>query len=155
MVEGIVRTATVSVDGRIGRRLESELEEGALVQKANDFLDTLVDDFPDLERLVDGKISPSDLRRSSLLGSTTMLRVLAGVYYKLAHDLSDGEITEFFGKLSGVMKAPVQADGPWAATGVFAAGAYAPNARRQDLEKLVDVIVGWAKTPPAWLQDAA
>jgi hypothetical protein len=83
-----------------------------------------------------------------------MLRVLAGVYHDLATDLSDDEISEFFSKLAPFMGAPLAADSKWLQTGVFEVGATAPKARRQDLQKLTNTIVGWAKTAPEWLRAA-
>jgi hypothetical protein len=154
-VADIVRSIAVGVDGRVGRRLEDELREDALVQMTNGFLDALVDGFSDLGRVADGAVAPEDLRRASLLGSTSMLRVLAGVY----HDLSstgwdDEEIAEFFAKLSPFTDVPVQADSPWVTdvpNEIFSEGASAPKARRQDLRTLNDTIVGWALTQPSWL----
>ncbi|MCA1702772.1 MAG: hypothetical protein LC808_05675 [Actinobacteria bacterium] len=78
-VADIVRSVAVGVDGRVGRRLEDELREDALVELTNGFLDAIVDGFPDLGRVADGNVTPEELRRVSLLGSTSMLRVL-GVF---------------------------------------------------------------------------
>ena len=154
-VADIVRSLAVGVDGRVGRRLEDELREDALVQRSNGFLDALVDGFRDLGRVADGDVTPEELRRVSLLGSTSMFRVLAGVYHDLTStEWDDEEITEFFSKLSPFMDAPVRADSPWVTevpNEIFSEGASAPKARRQDLRTLNDTLVGWALTRPAWL----
>lgn len=50
-VAEIIRTLAVGIEGRIGRRLEDELSEDALVQKTNDFLDTLLESFPPLAQV--------------------------------------------------------------------------------------------------------
>lgn len=154
-VADIVRSVAVGVDGRVGRRLEDELREDALVELTNGYLDALVGGFPDLARVADGAVTPEDLRRASLLGSTSMVRVLAGVYHDLNSMEWDGEdITEFFARLNPFMDAPVRADSPWVTdvpNEIFSEGASAPKARRQDLRTLNDTIVGWALTQPAWL----
>lgn len=154
-VADIVRSVAVGVDGRVGRRLESELREDALVELTNQFLDVLIESFPPLARVADGDEPPEELRRSTLLGSTSMLRVLAGVYHDLqAAEWPDEDITEFFGRLSAWMYAPVREDSPWVVevpNEIFSAGASAPKARRQDLTELTNTIVGWALTQPAWL----
>jgi hypothetical protein len=154
-IADMVRSVAVGVDGRVGRRLEDELREDALVQLTNGFLDALVDGFHDLGRVADGDVTPEELRRASLLGSTSMLRVLAGVYHDLhATEWDDEDITEFFSRLSPFMDTPVRADSPWVTevpNEIFSEGSSAPKARRQDLRTLNDTIVGWALTQPAWL----
>jgi hypothetical protein len=154
-VADIVRAVAVGVDGRVGRRLEDELHEDALVQETNAFLDTLVDGFTDLTRVADEKVAADDLRKVSLLGSASMLRVLAGVYHDLkSSDWEDEDITDFFQKLGPFMDAPVKAESPWVTevpNEIFSENAFGPRARRQDLRQLNDTIVGWALAQPAWM----
>jgi hypothetical protein len=154
-VADIVRSIAVGVDGRVGRRLEDELREDALVEQTNTFLDALVDGFPSLGRVADGDLTGDELRRVSLLGSTTMLRVLAGVYHDLlAAGWQSEEVADFFAKLDPLMDVPVRAESPWVTDvpgEIFSEGASGPKARRQDLRALTDAIVGWALTAPAWL----
>jgi hypothetical protein len=154
-VADIIRTVVVGITGRIGRRQETELDDGGVVEKTNDFLDVLVEGFPQLDAVIEGKLSPEALRKTSLLGSTTFLRVLAGTYHELSKDLADDEIVEFFNRLSRFVEAPIADGSPWAETDVFAPEASAPNARRQDLEKLTAIVVEWARHQPAWLASAA
>jgi hypothetical protein len=155
-VVDLVRTVNIGITGRVSRRQEDELDEGALVQKFNEFADVLLEAFPDLAAVADGTLEPVELRKSSLLGSSTMLRVLAGVYYELGRKgYSDDEIAEFFGKLAPTMAAPVTGSSPWLKTrsGVFFEGATAPTARRQDLRKLTDEITDWMDSTarPSWI----
>lgn len=159
-VAEIVRTLAVGIDGRIGRRLESELREDALVQRTNNFLDVLLTAFPELAQVADGELSPEELRQTSLLGSTTMLRVLAGAYQQLSEIqmFEDEDISEFFSKLSPHMGVPVAADDIWVShvpNDIFVEGASAPRARRQDLKGLRDELVKWATTEPSWLSEEA
>jgi hypothetical protein len=159
-VAEIVRTLAVGIDGRIGRRLESELREDALVQRTNNFLDVLLGAFPPLAQVADGELSPEDLRSTSLLGSTTMIRVLAGAYHQLTEvqKFDDEDVTEFFVMLSSHMQVPVTKDSIWVQHvpgDIFVEGASGPRARRQDLKGLRDELVDWATTEPAWLEEKA
>ena len=154
-VADIIRTVTVGLAGRVGRRQENELREAGLVENTNNFLDTLMGGFPALESVVDGSSTPEVLRKTSLLGSATMLRVLAGVYHELAKDdWSDDEIQEFFSKLAPIMGAPIKKGSPWMEAGVFSDGAMAPKARRQDLQALARTTIRWARETPKWLATA-
>jgi hypothetical protein len=155
-VAEIIRTLAVGIEGRIGRRLEDELREDALIQKTNNFLDVLLTAFPPLDAVVDGEITPDELRKTSLLGSTVMHRVLAGVYAELVdrHKFDDDDVTEFFRKLAPHMENAVGEDSIWLTKvddDVFSQGALAPRSRRQDLKSLRDTIVNWATTDPQWL----
>ncbi|MCA1840107.1 MAG: hypothetical protein LC723_07240, partial [Actinobacteria bacterium] len=150
-VTDIIRTVTVGIGGRIGRRQEDELHESALVEDANSFLDVLVSGFSDLEKIAEDSLSAEELRRSSLLGSTTMLRVLAGVYHELRKDFGDEEIADYFSLLEPHMGAPILLGSPWLKTGVFSEGAMAPKARGGDMKTLTTKIVEWHRDPPAWL----
>lgn len=155
-VAEIVRTLAVGIDGRIGRRLEDELREDQLVQKTNDFLDVLVAAFPPLDAVVEGELTTDELRTSSLLGSTVMHRVLAGVYEELVdrQRYDDEDVTDFFTKLAPHMEGSVTANSIWVmkvADDVFSEGTLAPRSRRQDLKRLRDTMVDWATTEPDWL----
>ena len=148
-VADIVRGVEVGISGRIGRRLEAEIDERTLVNRANAFLDILVDAFDDLKAVQNGELTPGALRRRSLLGSVIMLRVLAGVYHELSgpelgsNAMPKEEVAAFFASLD--MTAPVDPQGAWSSTGVFAETGMAPTARTQDLSKLVRVVTEWAK----------
>jgi hypothetical protein len=150
----LVRTVAVGISGRVSRRLEDELDEGALVEAANDFLDTCVAAFPDLDRVVGESLTPEELRKRSLLGSATMLRALAGVFYELRlAEMDDDDIAEFFSRLAPYMVAPITKGSPWLKIegDVFTEGALAPRSRRQDLKRLTEEIAAWGKNPPPWL----
>lgn len=157
-VAEIVRTLAVGIDGRIGRRLEDELREDALVEKANNYFDALLAAFAPLGAVTDNEITTEELRKSSLLGSTVMLRVLAGVFAELTDKqaFDDEDVTDFFRKLALHMAGPATVDGIWVTRvgdDVFSPGAFAPRSRRQDLKTLRDTMVEWAiqEPPPEWL----
>lgn len=157
-VAEIVRTVTVGIDGRIGRRLEEELREDALIERTNEFLDVLLDGFPQLADVADGTLDPPDLRKHSLIGATSMLRVIAGVYFELKDEGWDDEnVADFFTRLAQHMHGPVAEGSPWITEvpgEIFSEGAHAPRSRRQDLRSLVDTITAWAKNPPEWLAES-
>ena len=156
-VAEIIRALAVGIDGRIGRRLEDELDEAQLVESTTDFLDVLLEAFPDLAAVADNELSPQELRQSSLLGSITVLRVLAGVYADLTgprFKFEGDEVGEFFALLAPHMNAPVGEESIWVEhvpNDVFAVGSSAPRSRRQDLKLLRDAMVEWATKEPEWL----
>lgn len=157
-VADIIRTVQVGAARRVSKRLEDELEERRVAENAERFLDVAEDAFPDLTAIEDGQMSPSELRGESLLGSATMLRVLAGVYHELviadkepADRMTDGEVTKFFAKLAPHLVAPVSEDGAWRATGVFMDSGMAPQASQGDVRKLVTTIIEWSEDTPEWL----
>jgi len=155
-VAEIIRTIAVGIDGRVGRRLEDELDEGELVEKTNNFLDVLLGAFPVLEAVADGTATPQDLRTSNMLGSTVMLRMLAGVYAELTdrQSFDDEDVTEFFVLLSPSMAGPITATSIWVEhvpDNVFTVGSLSPRSRRQDLKVLRDTMVKWALDKPVWL----
>lgn len=155
----IIRAVAVGLSGRISRRKEEELDEGEMVDMTYGFLTTMSRAFPEFQEIADGKLAPGDLRRDgphgSLLGSATMLRVLAGVYHELSrptpqrgqtlpNPMNDQEIVDFFSQLRPVMSVPVTS-GLWLATEVFDTGARAPRARGGDIRRLSEHIIGWAR----------
>ena len=158
----IVRTVEVGVSRRISKRLEDELVDRQVAERTMRFLDVVVDSFPEVQAIEKGELSAPELRRSSLLGSSTMLRVLAGVYHDLtineeepAAQMSDGEVAEFFKGLAPHMYAPISDDGAWKATGVFMDSGMAPQSSQGDVRKLNNTIVQWSNETPRWMQQSA
>ncbi len=153
-VADIIRAVNVGVVGRIGKQRENEFTEDQLVSNTDAFLDSLTAGFEDLGAVADGRLSPADLRKRSLLGSVTMLRVLAGVYHNISArtggeaGLTDAQITDFFRRLSPHMKAPITARSIWnrqAATKEhFDVGTFGPQARSQNLKGLTAALTSWA-----------
>lgn len=151
-VADIIRALEVGINGRVTKRREDEISDAALIEQTNNFLDTLTSAFPQLTQVMDNVLSVSDLRKTNLLGSTTMLRALAGAYHDLRQeDVTDDEISDLFERLSPHMAAPVTSSSPWMQTGVFDDGALAPRARSQDLRVLSSTIASWHSVPPPWL----
>lgn len=155
-VTDMIRTIQVGIVGRISTRLENELREADLVRDAMSYFDALIAGFPDLAAVAEGRGSIPSLRERSLLGSTTVLRVLADVFHVLRTEdhREPAEIASFYMKLSNHMAAPVTETSPWFDTGVFAENAMAPTSRHQDLAALSTAIVGWSRKSPDWLAEA-
>jgi len=147
-VTDLIRILAVGQDGRVTKRLESELKENEMAKITNAFLDLLADSFTQLEGVQKGTVNPAALRQSSMLGSPVTLKVLAATYYDLrAMEMTDDEIADFFMKLDPFLSTP--ATDEWVAamdSDIFTAAALAPSSRRQDLKLYKSRLVNWALT---------
>lgn len=108
-VADITRAVIAGAGGRISKKAEQTLTDGEVIEQVKDFLDVIsnafvglaavTEDDPEAERKVDELTVAQQLRRSSLLGSVGMLRVLGGVFHDLRTADNPAElddITEFF-----------------------------------------------------------
>jgi hypothetical protein len=154
-VADLTRAVAVGVKGRIGKKRESELDDSTIIEEVHSYLGCITEAFSDLSAVAEGTLTPQELRRDSLLGSTGMLRVLAGVWHELhAKDVDDDEITDFFRRLDKHMEAPVDDESIWRITPAvddFEPNASAPIMRTQNLQHLAAVITDWFTNPPAEL----
>lgn len=150
-VADIIRILTVGISGRIGKRIEANLDEAEVLNRTVSFLD-LLSTLEPFDRLVGGEVTAPDLRNKAMIGSPVMLRVLAGTYRELILDgMAQDKIDGFFSDLTPHLDKP--ADPAWVShTGdLFFPGALSPNSRRQDLVELTNLLVTWTHNPPAWL----
>lgn len=148
----IIRILQVGPNGRIGKRMEDELKEANLIKEAKNFLETLLSAYPDLRDLTDpiSEVDPLDLRSKSLLGSVTVHKLLAGVYWTLTTG-ADGEppmnstqVRDFFHSLD--MTAPVPESSPWRGNADWFDEPYmAPTPRRQLTQSLEKEVCRWAR----------
>ena len=156
MWPNIVRAVLVG-GGRIGVRVEDEESSnrmGDSVKEVEQFLDTLLGAFDDLNDVREGRIDPRELREKTMLGSISMLRTLAIAYHDLKVGDADlherpwsrAEIEDFFRKLApDLARIPIAEDDKfWMDTKVFIPGASAPQARQGMFKALAKVLVGWA-----------
>ena len=148
-VADIIRAIAVGMGHRISRVREEELDQRWLVRRSNQFFNVLVQSFPILKEIEAGTEHPGRLRKTSLLGSATFLRVLAGVYHDLtdkdaATPMSDDDVVDFFGSLIPHLDLPVT-ESLWLDTEVFEPNASAPKARGGDMYRLGKLIGGWAR----------
>lgn len=161
-----IRCIAVGITGRISKAQERDWQDGTegqglLEYKTRQFFDALQNCF---ER--DFAMEPKDMRDKSLLGSGTIVRVFAGVWFELTSDMdSQGkkikprktvkEATEFFAKLQPFMAIPIKSGNPWLTTGVFPSPergqtVTAPGSRNQELKSLTVEITNWAINPSSF-----
>src|SRR5690606_25019904 len=86
----LVEVAVLGPDGWV-RRAHSEARTVQTVKDvASAVLDALFNGFDDLQGVLEGGTTGSELRERSLLGSVTFLRALAGVFHKAAISVEAG-----------------------------------------------------------------
>lgn len=154
----IIRILEVGISGRVSNRMEDELTDKALAKQAIEFFDTVTEIFPELTDVANNNVTCEELRRTSLLGSITMLRVLAGVVHEVRTKKNAAAAYSLLKKLSPHTAAPIDAKTTsgqlWLACGstdAFADGALAPAARSQQVKDAVASISAWADAPPVLL----
>ncbi|MFI9011849.1 DNA sulfur modification protein DndB [Actinosynnema sp. NPDC053489] len=166
-VADITRAVIAGPGGRVTKKAEQTLTDGEVIEQVKDFLDAISHAFgalaaiteedPETSRKIGEPTLSQELRRTSLLGSVGMLRVLGGVFHVLRsgdNPVELNDITEFFRRLDRHMAAPVAETSIWRSTSAevdFEPNAAAPIMRTQNIIHLVDVIVGWYKKAPAAL----
>jgi hypothetical protein len=166
-VADITRAVIAGAGGRISKKAEQTLTDGEVIEQVKDFLDVIsnafaglaavTEDDPEAERRADEPTMAQQLRRTSLLGSVGMLRVLGGVFRELRAGDNPAElndITEFFKHLDPHMAAPIPDTSIWLTTDTrddFEPNASAPIMRTQNIVHLVSVITSWYKEAPAAL----
>lgn len=142
--------ASVVGSGRVSKRRHDEIsrEETKYKAKVVEFLDGLVAGFSVMKGIMDGSASPQMVRDTSLLGSTTMLRVLAIVWHGLREKgISAGNIHRFWSELEPMMTLGpdgiAEDDKLWIPTGSFLPGSSAPIARQGSISTLSRTIESW------------
>lgn len=137
----VARAITVGLGGRVSRRGEEEFREYHIADSVMKYLDALVEGFSDIHQVAAGSLHPADLRQQSLLGSVTMLRVLANVYRQID---DHSKAVEFFNSLESHMQAPVPADSRWLESSAMQEGALGPiSAGMGPLSDLSDTVMKW------------
>lgn len=166
-VADITRAVIAGAGGRISKKAEQTLTDGEVIEQVKDFLDVIsnafsglaavIEDDPEVERRAGELTMAQELRRTSLLGSVGMLRVLGGVFREMRvgeNPVELDDITEFFKRLDPHMASPVAESSIWSTSDAsvdFELNAAAPIMRTQNIVHLVGVIAGWYKRPPAAL----
>lgn len=153
-VAEITKCVTVGFRGRVSRRMDLELSEENVAKKTRDFLDLLIEAFPPMKAVQLGQLLPTELRKTSLLGASSFVRILAGLFYELTRpDIrgwSNEKVLAFFQQLAPHLSSdgsPVYPGSIWLENmpeGVFANGALAPSGRLQDLQQVHDTLLNWA-----------
>jgi len=152
----IVRHVAVGIDGRMTAGREDRMKDGAIADMVELFFQALEASFDEIRQLANDEIDPTELRSKSLLGSVTILRVLAGAYHSVAVDITDDSrphvtqegdqrARELFASLNGHMGFPIESG--WFDTGYFDdKDSKAPSSRSQHLKGLATEIADWAES---------
>lgn len=156
-----IRALSVGITGRVSRAQELVRQDGEFERRARQYLDVIQDAFSS-----DLSLDPKDLRQKSLLGSGTIFRVLAAVWFELTSNvdsngktikprMSVDEASKFLKKLAPHMTIPIVSGSGWLTTGVFPSPAKgvavtAPGSRNQELKALTIEITNWAVDPKSW-----
>ena len=168
----IVRAVSVGGAGRIGKNVHQKLidEERLWAGRTGEFLQACFGTFSGLRGLVEGTTTASEVKKSSLTGSATMLRVLASVWHEAVIDPTGPhktatvkEMRDFFGVLDPHMDCfeeveRTAADGTtttvigvpatkklWMDTLKFRPGGIAPTARPADIGDLAQEVTRWMR----------
>jgi hypothetical protein len=151
----IVRHVVLGIDGRMTLRREKSFKESAIEVMGGKYLDALMESFPQLDKVANDELHPVDLRQDDLLGSATILRVLAGAYYELAVDTTDEDAPfvtgagdkqarQLFALLAPHTSFPIEPG--WFGTGYFESEtSRAPGSRAQQLRGLTDDVTQWGQ----------
>lgn len=162
-VVNIIQALELSLGRRWTHKLEGQLREQQMERQAKMFFEGLLAVYPPLKRVREGQIPASELRASgsevSLLGSATMIRVLATSYRTLRegddrHEpIAHEGIIGFFGTLPMEAGATNPDDKEnaqpllskvWLDTEAFAFPWTAPSASMGDIRGLAGHVVAWA-----------
>lgn len=152
----IVKALAVGPGAQFTPRKEKEINEVGLTKITGDFFALLTDCFPDLAAVRDDDETPAGLRGDSMLGSPTILRMLAGTYFGVAIDASDprhlstrphgvvkGRV--LFKQLAPWMALPLAEE--WFATGYFPERtSRAPLSNTQTLKGMTELLTEWAES---------
>ena len=144
-VVDIVTAANTGINGWIAESRRATLNDESALRVATRALDALCWAFDELADVCEDALTPMELREKTLLGSVSMLRVLAGTYHNLAVrngnvvEVGDAHARAVFAVLNEHMALPI--DDFWWESEVFGhRDARGPRARRQDLQSLVQYV---------------
>lgn len=168
-----------AVEYPIGKRWtakrESELvhREAAIENMTRSFLEGLIELYPEIGAILDGSLSPTELRaggsQPSLLGSATMIRGMASAYRRLRNGqrgeddkswthkpMQHAEIVSAWEHVLPPMDAghipdpsgdkelaKPLVDPRWLSTGTFSHPFYAPGANQGQLNAIAETITEW------------
>jgi len=161
----LARESTWGVPSRWTDNREKFNDESRLTNLAMQFFTTMCDAFSDLAEVRDGALHPAKLRSTSLLGSVSFMRVLAGTYAALAItgtkenepkrvDEGVAKFLELAGAIEPHLRFITTESGTrlpdaWLAS---AAAAFFPNpeskapvARSQDMRAFVELMTAWGE----------
>lgn len=145
-VADIIRALAVG-NGRVGRVVAQSLKDQNLVKEYEAFEEALLTAFPSLNEVIDGDLSPAELRQQHLIASNVVVRAFAAAWHDLSKEgKSPDEIVTAWKVFDEQMSLPVYAEptDSWFALGVIearAGGSYSTRSRAQDFKVLTKFIV--------------
>lgn len=152
----VIRIIQAGISGKISPAQERSLNPEHLSKDANTFFNILVESFPEFEVIASGTSRVPEMRKTSIVFSIPMIKVLAGVYHNLSIlQYTRSEIITFFQKISRHTGAPVvagtQSGDLWinSTSGkIFRDGVRKPSSRVGEIKQLVDIVTGWYLSAP-------
>ena len=151
----IIRVVRRGIVGRMSAADEKMLDHMALAADANRFFAVLRESFGCLSEVANDIKTPAEIRGQNLIGSTTMIKIIAGVYHELVKTgVTRARIVSFLQAIDKSAAAPLDSSTPngrlWitSPSGGFREGDSAPTARMREVAAIVDEIVAWYSNPP-------
>lgn len=155
-VSDIARHVCFGVNRMVTAKRENNYQDLDLINTINIFLDLMVKNVPQLQRIIDGRILPPEFREKYMLGSGTIWRCLAGAFYEACVIINDDEgsieldetqvrkFAKMISMFSENMQLPISSQ--WFATTLFPIKrSKAPSSRAQDLEAMVGLLTAWTR----------
>ena len=152
----IISALAVGIGASVTPAKERRLTEESMISVTTSYFDALLSTMPDLRAVLDGEMTPPDLRVSSMIGSPTILRMLAGAFHGLAVEevLPQGRRVSAAGEqraralfvaLAESFRLPL--DERWYATGYFPEQtSRAPLSNAQTLKAMSLTMMEWGRT---------
>ena len=133
---------------------ENNYKDEDLTSTVSSFLDIMVSNVMPLSLVIQGRMTPPELRERYMLGSGTIWRCLAGAFYEVCVIINDDEgsieidklqakkFAEMIQLFSYNMQLPISNN--WFATTLFPLKrSKAPSSRAQDLDSMVGLLTAW------------
>lgn len=153
-VSDITRHACFGVNRQVTAKRENNYKDDVLEENVKTFLDSIVNQIPQLNQVIEGRLKPEALREKYMLGSGTIWRCLSGAFYETCVIIDDDEGTieidksqlrkfeKFLSLFGENMTLPISRE--WFATNLFPIKrSKAPSSRAQDLESMVGLMSAW------------
>jgi hypothetical protein len=154
-VADITRHLAFGINSRVTRRREDVYTDEDIFHLTFKFFDLMVNNVAQLQALISGEFSAPQIRETSLLGSATIWRCVAGAFFDACVDANDYEgylsidrgrarkFESMIAELAKTMKLPVNRN--WYATKLFPSkNSKAPTSRTQDLRAMVSLMAAWS-----------
>ena len=153
-IADITRHVCFGVNRMVTAKRENNYKDEELTRTVSSFLDIMVSNVMPLSLVIEGRMTPPELRERYMLGSGTIWRCLAGAFYEVCVIINDDEglieidklqakkFAEMIQLFSYNMQLPISNN--WFATTLFPLKrSKAPSSRAQDLDSMVGLLTAW------------